>query len=95
MVLKMGNTQFEYDEEKSLANKDKHGIDFAQAANLWEDDRLICLQSKVKTDEERLLFIGKITTKHWTAIATQRGDCLRIISVRRSRKNEVNLYESQ
>ncbi|MET4696454.1 BrnT family toxin [Endozoicomonas lisbonensis] len=90
----MGNTQFEYDEAKSLTNKDKHGIDFDEATTLWEDDKLVCLPSKVKTDEKRLLFIGQIGTKHWTAIATKRGESLRIISVRRSRKNEVDIYES-
>ncbi|WP_404831071.1 BrnT family toxin [Endozoicomonas euniceicola] len=83
----MGNTQFEYDEAKSLTTKD-------ESIRPWQDSKLVCLQSKVKTDEIRLLFIGQIQLKHWTAIATRRGEKIRIISVRRSRKNEVALYES-
>ena len=94
MVLNMGKPQFEYDEAKSRTNMDKHGIDFDEAMALWEDCKLVCLQSKVKTDEVRLLFIGQINTKHWTAIVTRRGENIRIISVRRSRKNEVSIYES-
>ncbi|AMO58567.1 toxin [Endozoicomonas montiporae] len=90
----MNHHQFEYDEAKSLTNKDKHGIDFDEATALWDDSKLVCLQSKVITDEIRLLFIGQIRTKHWTAVVTKRGDNLRIISVRRSRKNEVSIYES-
>ena len=90
----MGKTRFEYDIAKSHANRDKHGIDFDEASSLWQDSNLICLPSTVKTDELRLLFIGQIKSKHWTAIVTQRGDSLRIISVRRSRKSEVDLYES-
>ena len=94
MVLKLGKTQFEYDEVKSRIILDKHGIDFDEAMTLWEDCKLVCLQSKVKTDEVRLLFIGQINTKHWIAIATRIGENIRIISVRRSRKNEVRIYES-
>lgn len=86
---------FEYNDDKSQSNRDKHGIDFDQAQVLWRDEQLACLPSNVSTDEERLLFIGKIEDKHWTAIATPRGQALRIISVRRSRKNEVNVYESR
>lgn len=90
----MGNAEFEYDEYKSLTNKDKHGINFDEAIALWKDSKLVCLKLKVKTDEVRLLFIGQIQAKHWTAIATRRGEKVRIISVRRSRKKEVAIYES-
>lgn len=39
------------------------------------------------------MVIGKIDTKHWAAIVTERGENTRIISVRRARKEEVLRYE--
>jgi uncharacterized DUF497 family protein len=46
------------------------------------------------TDEPRFLVIGKIGEKHWTGIITYRSDNIRIISVRRARNEEIELYES-
>lgn len=45
-------------------------------------------------DEPRFLVIGKINNKHWSAITTYRNNKTRIISVRRSRKQEIDIYES-
>jgi hypothetical protein len=84
---------FEFDETKSQANKVKHGIDFVKAQDLWLDDRLVRATAK-QDQEERWLVIGKIDNKHWSAIVTHRGEATRIISVRRSRENEVKFYES-
>ena len=85
--------QFEWDEHKSVSNKIKHGIEFKEAQILWEDCNR--LEFSVKTDgEQRFLTIGLINTKHWTAIITYRELNIRIISVRRSRIEEVRLYEN-
>lgn len=83
---------FEFDFQKSESNKNKHGIDFEEAKALWEDPHLLELEA-MSVDEPRFLFIGMIGNKHWSAVATYRGDKIRIISVRRSRKEEVELYE--
>lgn len=88
--------EFEFDAAKSAANKDKHGIDFveAQAQALWQDEGIEVVPSKARlTSEERFLAIGRIEGKHWTAISTLRGEAIRIISVRRARKEEVEYYE--
>lgn len=85
--------EFEFDEQKSRANKAKHGIDFTEAQALWED--MVMLEIPAGTeDEPRTVVMGKIGEKHLSAIATHRGDRIRIISVRRSRKEERDLYES-
>lgn len=84
---------FEYDPAKSLSNLEKHGIDFVQAQELWLDADLIEILARTE-DEPRFLIIGMIAGKHWSAVITYRGDNIRIISVRRSRKEEVTLYES-
>jgi uncharacterized DUF497 family protein len=83
---------FEYDPDKNRINRDKHGIDFNESRALWNDPGMIEVPVAT-TDEPRYLVIGKIDGKHWTAVATLRGERIRIISVRRSRNNEVILYE--
>lgn len=86
--------EFEFDPDKSAANKAKHGIDFVEAQALWLDDGLEVVLSKHReSEEERFLAIGRIDAKQWTAICTFRGEAIRIISVRRARKEEVGYYE--
>ena len=85
---------FEYDENKSQTNQQKHGIDFIEAQKLWEDDNLLEITGKSET-EPRYLIIGQVQDKHWTAVITYRSEMIRIISVRRSRTNEVTWYESR
>lgn len=84
---------FEYDNYKSTVNRDKHGIDFVTAQQLWLDPDLIEVQAKV-VDEPRFLVVARIANKHWSAVITYRDGIIRIISVRCSRKAEVMLYES-
>ncbi|HET6566331.1 MAG TPA: BrnT family toxin [Rhodothermales bacterium] len=85
---------FEYDPSKSASNKAKHGIDFEEAQALWDDTRLLITPTRF-VSEERFVAIGPIGSKHWAVVYTIRGDAIRIISVRRARKNEVKRYESQ
>ena len=84
---------FEFDPTKSAWNKQKHGIDFEEAQFLWDDPDLLEIPAKTD-DEARYLVIGLIDSKHWSAIVTYRNDNIRIISVRRSRVEEVEIYES-
>ena len=84
---------FEYNERKSQSNQLKHGIDFLKAQTLWSDPYLIEIPART-VDEERFLVIGKIEGKHWSAVITPRDGNIRIISVRRSRTEEVEIYES-
>jgi uncharacterized DUF497 family protein len=84
---------FEYDTQKSESNRAKHGIDFVDAQALWNDPMLLEIPAKTD-DEPRYLVIGLIDEKHWSAVITYRGASVRLISVRRSRTEEVALYES-
>jgi len=85
--------KFEFDDKKSNSNKIKHGIDFLEAQALWDDPDIVEIPAKV-IDEPRFLVVAKIGTKHWSGILTYRRDIIRIISVRRSRKEEIKIYES-
>jgi uncharacterized protein len=84
---------FEYDPNKSRINREKHGIDFDEAQLLWTDEDRPEIPAKTM-DEPRYLVIGKINGKYWSAVITYRGENIRIISVRRSRDEEIGLYES-
>lgn len=84
---------FEFDPRKSESNQQKHGINFINAQVLWDDPHLLEIPART-TDESRSLMIGKIGETHWSGIITQRGENIRIISVRRSRPEEIELYES-
>lgn len=83
---------FEFDEAKSRSNKAKHGIDFIEAQALWLDEMLIEIPARTE-DEPRFVVIGLIAGKHWSAVITYREDRIRLIAVRRSRDEEVALYE--
>ena len=84
---------FDFDEAKNQANLLKHGINFVDAQLLWNDPRLLEIPAKTE-DEPRFLMIGKLNGKHWSAVVTYRSTNVRLISVRRSRTEEVTLYES-
>ena len=85
---------FEFDPGKSNANLAKHGIEFTEAVALWDDPLRIEIPART-TDEPRSLVIARIADKCWSAVITYRGSVIRIISVRRSRAEEVDFYENQ
>jgi uncharacterized DUF497 family protein len=84
---------FEFDSSKSQSNLEKHGIDFDEAQALWNDEGRLEIPAKTQ-DEPRFLVVGKIKNKYWSAVITYRGEHIRIISVRRSRDEEIAIYES-
>ena len=88
----MPPTAFEFDRTKSEVNRQKHGIDFVDAQLLWLDPDLIEIPARTE-DEARFLVIGRIGDAHWSAIVTYREHKTRIISVRRSRREEIEIYE--
>lgn len=84
----------DFDDAKSRANAEKHGIDFVDAQELWNDPDLLEIPARTE-DEPRFLVIGRIGERIWSAVITYRDTSIRIISVRRSRPEEVALYESE
>ncbi|MBI5126012.1 MAG: BrnT family toxin [Planctomycetes bacterium] len=83
--------KFEWDEKKGEVNRLKHGVDFKTAVEIWQDEKRIEIQVPHPV-EDRNVAIGQIRNKLWTAIYTLRGDAIRLISVRRARKEETRLY---
>ena len=83
---------FEFDPRKSESNKRKHGVDFVEAQALWDDPDRLQLPAHTQ-GEARFMMTGMIDAEHWSAIFTYRENTIRIVSVRRARKKEVDAYE--
>ena len=86
------DTIFEYDPDKSAANETKHGIDFKDAQALWNDPWLLEIPART-VGETRFIVVGRIAERHWAAVCTRRGERIRIVSVRRARKEEIERHE--
>jgi len=85
--------EYEFDPRKSERNLEKHGIDFIGAQDLRNDPDRIEIPAKT-IDEQRYLMVGKISGKFWSCIFTCCREKVRIISVHRSREEEIDIYES-
>jgi uncharacterized DUF497 family protein len=84
--------QFDFDSPKSELNKTNPGIDFMAAQELWEDLNRVIVPART-FDEPRYLLVGRVSGKHWSAVFTLRAEAVRIISVHRSRPEEIEIYE--
>ena len=84
--------EFEFDDNKSASNKEKHGIGFIEAQELWNDENGAIFDANSE-DEKRYALVSKLDGKMWVTIFTMRGERVRLISVRRARKEEVEFYE--
>ncbi|MBV9560835.1 MAG: BrnT family toxin [Bradyrhizobium sp.] len=81
---------FEWDEDKSKANRQKHGIDFEDATRIFYGP--VLLRRSARNDEERWIAIGSLENKLIAVVFTRRAEVIRIISSRRARKNEERTY---
>lgn len=84
--------EFEFDPAKSEANKEKHGIDFEAAQELWRPGIGLTVDARSQ-NEVRYGIIGRIEGKFWVRYFTLWHNKIRIISVRRARMAEIRHYE--
>ena len=84
--------EFEFDPDKSGRNKEKHGIGFEEAEGLWNDSYAVGFPAR-SDDEKRFALLSRWNGKLWVAFYTLRNEKIRLISVRRARANEEELYE--
>jgi len=87
--------KFSWDTNKSASNKEKHGIDFDQSKEVFDDNNAIVDKGKTVDGEERWITIGKTLKLFIIAVVfTIRDATIRIISARQARKNEIKEYLS-
>lgn len=87
---------FEWDENKNSSNKEKHGIDFNDAKNVFKDEnRKITSDIRKNYGENRWKIIGKIYGTIISVIYTMRNKAVRIISARKSSRKEREEYNNK
>ena len=84
--------RFEYDPKKSETNRDKHGIDFEEAQELWLDPNMMRFDIEYG-GEPRWGVIAHYGGGHWVAVCTTREEKIRLISVRRATQKEASFYD--
>jgi uncharacterized DUF497 family protein len=84
---------FEFNGYKSESNMQKHGIDFETAKMLWKDPNRVEIPSRW-VDEPRYILIARLEDNLWSAVYTLRENRISLISVRKSRSNEKEIYDS-
>ena len=83
---------FEWDEEKNKANIQKHGLDFAEAREIFTAPILVALDDREDYGEDRWIGIGMLKSLIVVVLYTERGeDIIRIISLRKALADERNL----
>ena len=84
----------EFDPDKDEANRIKHGVPLLFGIRVFEDKSHIILASFRPVDgEDRFKVVGLVADRLWTAIYVERGDAIRLISVRRSNDGEQGNYD--
>ncbi|MBX9034179.1 BrnT family toxin [Gordonibacter massiliensis (ex Traore et al. 2017)] len=83
--------RFEYDAGKNTANEAKHGVTFEEARRIWDDPDYLRIPAK-KKGEKRFMALGMVDGRCLAAVATERGDAIRIISARRASEKEAKRY---
>jgi len=87
---------FEWDPPKNRSNIEKHGVSFEEASTVFQDTLSLTIDDPLHSiDEERLILIGMSQKNRILVVVhTERGDNIRIISSRKTTKNEREYYES-
>ena len=85
--------ELEWDERKARTNLRKHGVDFADAATVFWDERAITITDE-NPDEERYVTVGTDALgRVLVVVYTVRDECIRLISARRASGRERAEYE--
>ena len=83
----------EWHSRKAVANLEKHGIDFADAATVFLDELAVTIPDD-RADEERFITLGTDGLgRVLVLVYTWRGENIRLISARRATRRERRQYE--
>lgn len=84
--------EFEWDRGKAISNLKKHGVDFADAVTVFDDDLAVTMPDE-HPDEQRFITLGMDALgRVLVVVYTWRGDCIRIISARKATPRERRQY---
>jgi uncharacterized protein len=84
--------EFEWDEDKRLANIKNHGIDFIDISEVFDGDIVTIEDDRYSYGEQHFVTFGLLKGSVVAVVNTDRGEFIRIISVRKATKNESRTY---
>ena len=86
---------YEWDPNKAKSNYKKHGVWFADAVGVFEDENAITIQDDHE-GEDRFVTIGMdFLSRILVVVYTFRDIVIRIISARKATARERKMYEEQ
>ena len=87
---------YQWDPNKAVSNLRKHGIDFADAVGIFEDDWALTIEEQHVEGEQRFVSIGMdFLGRLIVVVYTYRNDDIRLISARRATGRERKSYEQK
>ena len=86
---------FEWDQGKARANLSKHGVSFEEATTVFGDPLSLTIPDPAHSQtEDQFIIVGQSHRQRLLVVVhTERGDNVRIISVRRASRRERKNYE--
>ena len=84
--------EFEWDEDKRLTNIKNHGIDFIDVSEVFDGDVFTIEDDRYSYGEQRFVTFGLLKSLVVAVVNTDRGELIRIISIRKATKNEYRSY---
>ena len=85
---------YQWDPSKAATNLEKHGIDFADAVGVFEDEWALTLKEQDFENEQRYVTMGvDFARRVLVVVYTYRGDDIRLISARHAVRSERRIYE--
>ena len=95
-VVHTMNTDYVWDPNKAMDNRQKHGVDFADAVGVFEDEWALTVEDLSATGERRWVTIGvDFLERLLVIIYTYRGSAIRLISARPATRRERVSYEQR
>lgn len=86
---------YQWDKAKAAVNRQKHGVRFADAITVFNDDQAITIEDDY-FEEERFVTLGRDAIgRILLVVYTYRDDDIRMISARRATTVEQQYYEGQ
>ena len=86
----------EFDPEKNLGNRKKHGIDLAEAASVLDDPFVLTVENGSARDEQRHVSLRRDSLCRLLVVVwTERGENIRLISARKASRGETGHYRGR
>jgi uncharacterized DUF497 family protein len=88
--------EYQWDPIKAESNNKKHGVDFADAVGVFEDEWSLTIKEQIVGGEQRLATVGvDFLSRIIVVVYTYRGDDIRLISAIPATKVERKIYEKR